>query len=646
MKRLRIAGRTSALITIWLIGIGIAGAAIKMPALFSPHMVLQRDATVSIWGKADPGEQVLVEFAGQSNTATAGTDGKWKVRLASMPASSEPCNLVIRSARDNRQTIISNVVVGEVWLCSGQSNMQLQLGLASNGVQEAAAADDPLIRLYLVPRRCCLEPQDECAGQWTVCTPKTAPGFSAAAFFFARRLRSELNVPVGLIQSDHGGSPAEAWGSREALAALPDFAPLLPGIDQLKSVRRFADDKAMAAVETNEAEAEAMSAPGLETSRWKEMILPGTWEQAGLPLFRGLVWFRKEADLPADWAGKALQLSLPAINGVDAAWLNGVKVGATGCYSKGDLSWKNAYTPRQYAVPAGVARSGRNIVVMRVLSPAPESAPGLWRAFDPMTLTLVGGKGQKPVSLAGAWRFLPGPQMGYSHYTPTALFNGMIHPVIPYGIRGALWYQGESNTGGRTPRYTDLFAALIGDWRARWQAGDFPFLFVQLPNYASMVGWPQVREDQLKTLKLTNTAMAVTIDVGDPRDIHPKDKAPVGLRLALAALATVYGRTNVYSGPIYDSMSVEGNRIRLKFRYVGSGLTAKGGDLKWFEIAGANKAFTAAKAAIDGDTVVVWNDKITSPAAVRYAWAQDPAGCNLYNREGLPASPFRTADWP
>ena len=537
--------------------------------------------------------------------------------------------------------------------------MEFNVGNAKNAAQEIAAANFPTIRHYHVAYSFSPVPQTTAGspGGWQECSPQTVSGFTAVGYFFARHLQQALNVPVGLIHTSWGGTPAEAWTSGEALKTMPDFKPAVeemekhladdPSIEKDYKEKSAEWQKSFDAVLAAPLEEWQLSA--FDDAAWKEMKLPTLWENAGLPDVDGIVWFRKTVELPDAWAGKEASLSLGAIDDNDITWVNGVKVGETAGYNK----------PRVYKVPADAVKAGKLNIAVRVVDTG--GGGGLWGKPEEMKLESAG---QEPISLAGNWRYSmndgtaklskrPAPPPGMKNQnTPTALVNAMLNPLIPYTMRGAIWYQGESNAW-RAYQYRTLFPTMIKDWRSRWQEGDFPFLFVQLANFMAAPkepgpsAWAELREAQNMTLSLPNTGRAVIIDIGEGADIHPKNKQDVGKRLALSAEATVYGQKIEYDGPRYKSMKVEGAAIRLNFDHVGAGLVAKGGEpLKQFAIAGADQKFVWADAKIDGETVVVSSDKVPAPAAVRYAWADNPEGCNLYNKDELPASPFRTDDWP
>jgi sialate O-acetylesterase len=492
-------------------------AEVKLPSLLSDGLVLQQGMKVNIWGTADPGERVTVTLKDQQVSGVADSDGQWKVKLGPLNPGG-PFTMTI--AGQNTITL-HDVLVGEVWVCSGQSNMEMPVGTnpqgwsgnVANYQDEMARADYPRLRLFTVQKAVAGKPQREVKGYWVAARPQTVGEFSAVGYFFGRELLKVLNVPIGMIHSSWGGTPAESWTSHGTLESDPEFTSILDSGAKLLS-------------------------PYPKVFQDFEQRL-GQWRQDS-----------------------------------DKAESDGAPV------------------PKAPTVPDDPRRN--------------------------------------------PWR-------------PASLFNAMIVPLTPYAIRGAIWYQGESNAD-RPAQYRKLFPAMIRDWRRVWEEGDFPFLFVQLANWGisqPRSNWPELREAQLMTLSLPKTGMAVTIDIGDGSDIHPKNKQEVGYRLALAAQAVAYGQDVIYSGPLYESMAVEGDKIRLRFKYVYGGLVAKNSPtarLSGFEMAGEDHKFVAAEAKIDGDTVVVASERVPHPVAVRYAWVMNP-GCNLYNRAGLPASPFRTDNW-
>jgi sialate O-acetylesterase len=650
-----------------------AAADVRLPAVFTDHAVLQQGIPVPVWGWAEPGETVTVTFAGQTKTAAAGPDGRWMVRLEPLKSGAAPRDLVVagRSAR----VTVKDVLVGEVWICSGQSNMERQVRAAANGLEETQAADYPEMRLFTVAREPAEEPRRDCRGHWVACEPLTAGRFSAVGYFFGRHLHRELKVPVGLIANAWSGMAIEPYIPRSALESLPPMAQYFDGLkphaaDYLakreelervyeQGVRKYGADWAayLKAIDDQDAGlAGRWQDPATDVSGWATLEAPGAWETGALPRFDGVVWLRRDVEVPASWAGRDLLLELGPADDVDTTWFNGDKVGGLGY----EDAW--AWTvPRRYPVAGRLVRAGRAAIVVRITDLHGEG--GLVGLDRQMRLgPAPDGKGEA-IPLAGPWKYKvgwtarqrpprqPAPPAHPAARGPASLYNGMVHPLAPYGIAGAIWYQGESNAG-RPAEYRALLPMLIKSWRAAWGQGDFPFLIVQLPNLGrppaqpAEGGWAWLREAQLMALSEPKTGLAVTIDVGDAGNLHPPNKQDVGLRLALAALHVTYGRDLVFSGPIYDSMNVEGSKIRLRFRQTDGGLEARGGPLKQFAVAGQDRRFVWAEARIEGETVLVSSDAVTEPVAVRYAWADNPAGCNLYNKEGLPASPFRTDRWP
>ncbi len=618
--------------------------------LFTDHMVLQRGIKAPVWGWAQPGQKVTVKMDGRTATAVAGVDGKWMTALGPFTAGG-PYTL---SVSGPEKVAVKDVLVGDVWICSGQSNMEMGIGNVNNAKDEIAKANNPNIRLFTVPKLIAGEPQETVASHWDTCTPETVAaggwgGFSAVGYFFGKHLQETQHIPIGLIHTSWGGTIAEAWTSGPALRKMDDFRAQVDATEQSYAemkkgtgdyVKRLSDWY----VKNDPGTAQNWHNANFDSANWKTMKLPIAWEQAGLPDYDGVVWFRKEFDLPANFSGKDLSLHLGPIDDDDTTFVNGQRVGATQGYN----------IDRVYKVPATLLKAGHNVIAVRVLDTA--GAGGINGTPDKMFLTPTGG-GQS-LSLAGDWKYqdsmplakaTPFPaQTANNPNVTTVLYNGMIAPLIPFGIKGAIWYQGESNAG-RAMQYRTLLPTLIKDWRARFGVGEFPFFIVQLANFTPVVeqpiqpGWPELREAQLMTADtLPNTGIAVAIDIGDAGDIHPKNKQEVGRRLGLSAQAIAYGQKLEYSGPHYRSMKVEGDKIRLSFDHLGGGLIAKGdAPLKGFAIAGSDGHFEFADAKIDGDTIVVSSPKVPNPTAVRYAWTNNPVA-NLYNKAGLPASSFRT----
>ncbi|HEY4786756.1 MAG TPA: sialate O-acetylesterase, partial [Bacteroidales bacterium] len=549
-----------------------------LPRIFTSNMVLQRDVKVPVWGWADKKEKVTVTFAGKKYSASPDAEGKWIVYLAPLPAGG-PYEMIIKG---KNEISLKNILMGEVWLCSGQSNMEMPLegwGKINDYKKEIADANYPNIRLFTVPRKIGDKPVKEMeGGSWEICSPATIPNFSATAYFFGRNLLMNLNVPIGLINSSWGGTVAETWVSAGAINTMDDFkGPLqeLGKMDwtQLRSALSLKAKQWDENIENNDIGLnQHWENPDLNDNDWQSMVLPQLWESAGLPDYDGVVWFRHDIILDEKEAAAGITINLGMIDDSDVSFVDGKKVGST-------IDRYNE--TRTYKVDATLLHPGKNVIAVRVIDTG--GGGGIWG--NPQDLFYTSSAGTH--TLAGTWKYKPSvktapkPDMnvGPNSY-PTLLYNGMIYPLLPLAIRGAIWYQGESNTS-RAYQYRTLFPLLISDWRAQFNNPQMPFLFVQLANYQpakaqpSESDWAELREAQLKTLSVPNTGMAVIIDIGDANDIHPKDKQDVGYRLSLPALKMVYGKDMVYSGPIYKSMSIDGNKIRITFDHVGSGLVAK-----------------------------------------------------------------------
>jgi len=526
-----------------------AVAIIKLPAIFGDHMVLQQQRMLPIWGTARAGESVTVNFKGKRATTTAGLDGKWRIDLPYLPVGTSPGTLTISG--ENTVTI-KDVLVGDVWVCSGQSNMEFPLNSAHNAKDVVPAATDDQIRLFHIPNTTAISPREDIKAIWEVCLPEQVRKFSAVGYFFAKNLRPVIKRPIGLIESAYGGTPAQSWTDLSSLMDNPALQHYVGVFEKINADFPGGDSEFV----------EKLAAYELEAQRMREAAKTDTAYQAALSKWR-----------QASDQARAAGLNIP---------------------------------------------------------PAP-------RAKEPHGLSV-------------------------NKLTPTVLFNGMIAPIIPFAIKGVIWYQGETNARPTTTaaEYGTLFPAMITGWRKLWKQGDFPFLFVQLSNFASPIdNWPVLRESQLKALKLSNTAVTVTIDIGTGKNIHPPDKADVGFRLSLSARHIAYGENIVYCGPLYKSMKVEGNKFRVSFQSdsFGKGLivgvtpwtdpgktSVSVTDLVGFEVSGEDRNWVDAQAKIEGNTIVIYSPIVSHPVAVRYAWANNPS-CNLYNSDGLPASPFRTDDW-
>jgi sialate O-acetylesterase len=623
---------------------------VKLPKLISDGMVLQRDAEIKIWGWAAEGEKISVNFIDSTYTTTADNKGDWSIMLPKLQAGG-PYEMQISAGN---LITIHDIMIGEVWICSGQSNMELNMKRVSPLYgDEIAASENSYIRYFEVPDKYNFNaPQkDLSSGKWEKANPENVLSFSAVSYFFGKELYEKYKVPVGLINSALGGSPAECWISEESLKEFPEH---------YNEALRFKDSKLIEQIQNDDRTRinewysrlrqndegyknpeQPWYNPEYNSSGWSTMQIPGYWANESLGSVNGVVWFRKEIDVPASMAEKPARLNLGRIIDADSAFVNGVFVGT--------ISYQ--YPPRRYNIPSSVLKEGKNSIVVRVIS---NRGRGGFVEDKPYEIVVDNEK----IDLKGEWQYKLGAKMEplkdqtFIRWKPVGLYNAMIAPLLDYQMKGVIWYQGESNAG-RPVEYRKLFPALIKDWQKNWNKSDFPFLFVQLPNFMeaktepSESNWALLREAQLKTLSLPNTAMAVAIDIGEGNDIHPLNKKDVGKRLALAARKVAYGEKDVvYSGPIYQSMVIEGNKVILTFSNSGTGLTAKENDeLKGFAIAGHDKNFVWANAKIQDNKVVVWNDEVSNPVAVRYAWADNPENANLYNEEGLPASPFRTDEF-
>lgn len=617
-------------------------AEVRLPRLISDGMVMQRDAKVNVWGWAAANEKVTVRFHDKVYTTTADAKGNWSITLPVMKAGG-PYTMKVEGSNIIE---VKNIMIGDVWICSGQSNMALPMERVKERYSSVIAnAENPAIRhFFLATQYDFKKPHEDIpAGGWMSATPENVLKFSATAYFFARSLYQKYSVPIGLINASVGGSPAEAWLSADALKKFPEH---------LKEAERFKNDALLDSIQNTE---RSISRAWYNTiykndkgshdqkkwydttysdAHWPVMNIPGYWHDQGLKDLNGVVWFRKEFSVSPSMVGKSVKLYLGCIVDSDSVYVNGKLVGTTGY----------RYPPRRYTIPEHLLKAGKNTIVIRVISNVGKGGFVEDKAYH---IT----NGTDTIDLRGTWKYHVGTvaqplaPTTFMQYKPGGLFNAMISPLLRFPIKGVIWYQGESNTA-RAATYHAIFSALINDWRNHWKQGDFPFLYVQLSNYApisaSEGGWSELREAQRKTLSVPNTGMAVTVDIGEWNDLHPLNKEDVGKRLALAAQYIAYGdKKVVYSGPIYRSKEVKGDKIKLHFTSIGSGLTSRNNEpLKYFEIAGADKKFVPAQAKITGNTIEVWSEQVKNPVAVRYAWMDNPQGANLYNKEGLPASPF------
>ena len=659
-----------------------AEAKVELSPLFTDNMVFQQNVQAPVWGKATPGAKVTVtpSWSGQAYSCTADADGSWSVKIDTPAGSYERYTVTIS---DGKPVVLQNVLVGEVWLCSGQSNMEMPVeswrAVRVNKDDIQKAGDYPYLRLLYVTKTTGMSPRDNFDAEydgWTESLPKTVRAFSAVAYYYGRALQQELNVPVGVINTCWGGTIIEAWMSADALSSYPEMLPKIEQVAKLaetetdrentfkKEMARFvaqakADDKGFANGRA------PWAARSFDDSSWGVMRLPEKI-QTLWPATNGVFWFRKEVAIPSSWAGKNLTLSLGPVDDYDETYFNGKLVGS------GEV-WNMA---REYVIPGKLVKAGKSVLCIRVTDDHGDG--GLYGAADQL---YIEGPDGTHIPLDGEWKVKKSLDFG-SRKVSTArepnlasvLYNAMIKPLVPFAIKGAIWYQGESNAG-RAYRYRDLMSAMVLDWRSAW-GYDFPFYITQITGYHPVspvpgeFSWAELREAQSIAASVLDKAdVACIIDLGEAEDVHPVRKKEVGDRLALLALSNDYGRSVLASGPRYESYVLEHGAVRVKFSSVGSGLCAvpsgsfaearygsdamsydivrqaEAGELTGFQIAGADKVWHWTTARIDGDEVIVSSEEVPHPVAVRYGWADNPV-CNLFNSAGLPAHPFRTDDWP
>lgn len=650
MKRILIA-------YMYVLVVAIASAKVTLPAYFTDNMVLQQQTKVTFHGKATPGKllKLTAEWNHEIYQTQVGTNGRWKLEVYT-PKAGGPYAITIT---DGKKLQLKNVMVGEVWFCSGQSNMEMPLagwGKVENYEQEVAEANYPYIRLFQVKKNTSLIPLDDVEANnagWQECTPATVANFSSVAYFYARTLWKELGIPVGVIDCTWGGTPAEAWTSCEALKKVLGFQEAAIKLDQFGTDRNrmeqmYEEERAdWISLFSKEDKGMKEGIPCWVSSTysdadWKSMTLPGFWEGKGLEDFNGVVWFRRTLQIPEKWSGKSLTLRLGMIDDEDITYFNGVEIARGSGFM----------TPRTYVVPAELVKEGQAVLTIRVSDFGGEG--GIHGKADELYVEADGNR----IDLTGDWKYCIGlslrgfPQAPVSPTQssgyPAVLFNAMVHPFLTFPIKGVIWYQGEANEG-RAAQYGDLFPALIADWRKQWEY-DFPFYFVQLANYKERKtvqpesDWAFLREAQAKALHLFRTGMAVAIDIGEAGDIHPKNKQEVGRRLALLSLAQTYGKPVSCSAPAFKNYIIRNNEVEISFEGLEKTLCSKDDILKGFTIAGSDRVFYPAQGRIVGDKVLVTSPEVDVPLAVRYAWADNPE-CNLYGGNGLPVAPFRTDNW-
>ncbi len=649
-----------------------------MPGIFSDNMVLQQKANVPFWGKATPGSKVIVKASwGKVARTDVKANSAWEVYLKTVNAGG-PFEITISIA--DSVIVYKNVMLGEVWLCSGQSNMEIPLegwppgNLIQNSEAEIQHANYPDIRLFTATRAVSNTPEFDCAGKWSECNPITAAKFSAAAYFFGKKLHTELKVPIGLIFSGWGGTKIQSWISGTYLGELAEYKPIVGKITSVNGEVAKLNDwiRSHPAVDISMKDAahqyenldfgdSACSTPTVNDNAWRKIILPAYWESTEIGEFHGTVWFRKKVEIPRKWLNRQLVIEFGPIDDMDVCYANGVRIGAM---ENGGLG----RTPRVYPVPKEIVSDTIVTVALRVIHN--DGAGGIWGGGVKMRIHPENSSDTtEAVALSGEWKYLPVAEyMGSKFYiykalgeefysrpksvvnigssSPTMLYNGMIAPLIPYYIKGVIWYQGESNSGSPND-YKDLFSLMIKNWRNDWRERNFPFYYVQIApyTYGSNTKSYMIREAQRLTLAVPNTGMAVTLDIASINAIHPSDKQDVGLRLALWALAKDYHKNMICSGPLYKSMKIREGKIILSFDYAGKGIVFKesNGETN-FLIAGKDSIFVKANVAVDGKKLIVHNDDVKNPIAVRYAWTNETVA-TLFNKEGLPASTFRTDNW-
>lgn len=636
---------------------GVLQAKVVLPSVFTDNMVLQQKTDITFYGDATKNKQLTVKtgWNGKEYHTEADGQGKWSLKIPT-PAAGGPYEITFS---DGKKLQLKNVMIGEVWFCSGQSNMEMPVagwGKVMNYEQEIAEAAYPAIRLFQVKKNTSLAPLKEVEstlGGWQECSSATVPEFSALAYFYARALWKELNVPIGVIDCTWGGTPAEAWTNHETLRQVMGFREEMDklerlGFDPNRMEQAYSEERAHWQSLFTEKDKGmengklCWTAPSLSEEDWQTISLPGYWEGKGLKDFDGIIWFRRSLEIPAEWAGKPLTLRLGMIDDEDITYFNGVEIARGAGYM----------TPRTYTIPAKLVKAGKAVLAVRVSDFGGEG--GIHGKAEDLYVEADG----KRISLAGDWKYRIGLSLtGFppapispvqSSSYPTVLFNAMVKPWTAFPIKGVIWYQGEANVG-RSEQYGDLFPALITDWRRQWRS-NFPFYFVQLANFMESKKiqpnseWAALREAQTKALKLDQVGMAVTIDIGLADDIHPKNKQEVGRRLALVALAGSYGKNVSSSAPVFQNYIIKGNKMELDFGQKQDGFQIKGTTLKGFTIAGPDRVFYPAEAMVHDGKIILSSTEVPAPLAARYGWADNP-DCNLYGENGLPVAPFRTDCW-
>jgi len=625
-------------------------AQLSLPAIFTDNMVLQREAPIPIWGWAKANEKVEVRLNKQTKSTKADKTGKWMLYMDAEKAGG-PYTLQVKG---KNMLEFKNVLIGEVWLCGGQSNMEFQVGYTGNwqmGVmnykKEVANANYPKIRRIKIEHKINSIPENQATTTgWSICDTGTVSYYSAVSYFFARTVYDSIQVPIGIIDDNWGGTNIETWISREGFESSEEFKEMIgrmPRIhlDSLSKLSIRGSEKRIERMQGtlfSELNPKDFHQPQFDDSKWQTLIQPGLWEAQVLGQLDGVVWLRKTITLSAEEANQDAVLHLAKIDDNDETYVNSVKVG-------GIDRWN---ADRIYTLAPGILKEGKNVIAVRVIDTG--GGGGIYGSESEVKISL----GQKDISLAGDWKWQVESilKLTNENSLPSLCYNAMIHPIVPYGIRGVLWYQGESNAG-RAYQYRKAMPLLIADWRKKFGKPDMPFYYVQLATYTTYgnsnegCDWAELREAQALTLSVPNTGMVVTTDVGDPTDIHPTNKQTVGIRLAAIALNNLYGKSLVCRGPNFKDFEVNANVATISFNNTEGGLYTpdKYGYIRGFEIAGNDSVFHFAKAFIKGDKIQLYSDMVQNPIAVRFSWIGDASESNLFNKEGFPAEPFRTDQW-
>ncbi|MFT3919500.1 sialate O-acetylesterase [Cloacibacterium sp.] len=627
-------------LSIFLFLLGFSN--VKLPLIFSDGMVFQRNKKIPVWGWAEANEKIDLHFNKQHKTVITDANGKWMVNLDPENAGG-PFQLTVSG---KNKITIQDILVGEVWICSGQSNMEFQMYKLPNFKALKEKINNSEIRQFGVAQDLSGSPKEQLKqGKWQLANKENLADFTAVGYFFAEKLNKELHVPIGIINTSWGGTCVETWTSREAFQKSDEFKEMIaqvPVVDMDAIFEKYKKSvldniQKIQGFDVSKANEEQFHLENFDDSKWPEIKVPSLWENQQIGNIDGEVWMRKSFEISPEQANKEAVLYLSKVDDEDITYINGVKIGSMNLWD----------SKRIYKIPAGVLKQGRNTIAVKVIDYT--GGGGIYGDSGDLKIEFKDSN----IPLSGLWKFNVVKvklEISPNSY-PSLLYNAMIHPLIPYAFNGVLWYQGEANVT-RANQYKIAFPQMINDWRNQWKQGDFPFYFVQLATYNENNGnsnfgskWAELREAQSEALKLKNTGMSITTDIGDPKDIHPTNKLDVGLRLAAIALNKTYGiKTVPYSGPVYKSSEVKGNTIVLTFDFVGKGLQPEN-QLKGFEIAGEDKVFYPAVAVIQNNKVIVNSDKVAKPVSVRYNWADDASAGNLYNLDKLPAAPFRTDNW-